>query len=258
MKDEHEKIKKTIGKQRPTSEMVHSDEESSRRGPIEGFDKFTPRAISTLIGSWLIHIVVGSQYAWGNMSPYIVSYYKNLGFTWVNDSLFYAILPLIVLISMLTFPIGMYTSSIYGSRRPIIFGGVIVCSSIFVTSVVHHPYVFFIFFAGGFGIGKGFLYPAPLKASWSHLPGRKGFVSGSIVSGLGLGAFVYGIVVNLLVNPNNIMPIKTEIKTDVYEYVFPKEVTDRVPKMLLTLIACWGVQILIGVMMISNFERRPS
>lgn len=135
------------------------------------------------------------------MSSYIVSYYKNEGYTSVNDSQFYAILPLIVLISMLTFPIGMYTSSEYGSRRPIIFGGILLCSCMIVISIFRNPLIFFVFFAGGFGIAKGFLYPAPLKASWSHLPGRKGFVSGSIVSGLGLGAFAYGIVVNLLVNP---------------------------------------------------------
>ena len=39
-------------------------------------------------------------------------------------------------------------------------------------------------------MGKGFLYPAPLNAGWSHLPGRKGFVSGIVVSGLGMGAFI--------------------------------------------------------------------
>jgi hypothetical protein len=54
--------------------------------------------------------------------------------------------------------------------------------------------MFFVLYAVGFGIGKGFLYPAPLVAGWSHLPGRKGFVSGIIVSGLGIGALVFGII----------------------------------------------------------------
>lgn len=54
--------------------------------------------------------------------------------------------------------------------------------------------MFFILYAVGFGIGKGFLYPAPLVAGWSHLLGRKGFVSGIIVSGLGIGALVFGII----------------------------------------------------------------
>jgi hypothetical protein len=78
-----------------------------------------------------------------------------------------------------------------------------------------------------------------LRASWSHLPGRKGFVSGVIVSGLGLGAFMYGILVNLLVNPLNKSPIKTEIKPNVYEYIFENDVTDNVPRMLLILGILW-------------------
>lgn len=54
--------------------------------------------------------------------------------------------------------------------------------------------LFFIFYAVGFGVGKGFMYPAPLNAAWSHLPGRKGFVSGIVVSGLGIGAFAFAII----------------------------------------------------------------
>ena len=115
---------------------------------------------------------------------------------------------------------------------------------------------FFIFYAVGFGIGKGFLYPAPLKASWSHLPGRKGLVSGVIVSGLGLGAFVYGIVVNMIVNPDNLSPVKTEIKSGVFEYVFEKSVSDRVPMMLYTLGSIWFIQLFIGFVMVSNYKRR--
>jgi hypothetical protein len=49
-------------------------------------------------------------------------------------------------------------------------------------------------FAFSFGIGKGFLYPTALEASWSHLPGRKGLVTGMITSAMGLGSFIYGII----------------------------------------------------------------
>ena len=71
---------------------------------------------------------------------------------------------------------------------------------------MENPTAFFALYAVGFGIGKGFLYPAPLNAGWSHLPGRKGFVSGLIVSGVGVGAFVFGIFVQRIVNPKNLPP----------------------------------------------------
>ena len=91
----------------------------------------------------------------------------------------------------------------HGSRKVVALGAFIACFSVAASAMVASPVPFFIFFALGFGIAKGLLYPAPLKASWSHLPGRKGLVSGTIVSGLGLGAFIYGIVVNMIVNPDN-------------------------------------------------------
>jgi len=101
----------------------------------------------------------------------------------------------------------MKSANKIGSKITVIIGGVIVCISVLATSFMKSPILFFIFYAFLFGIGKGFIYPAPLRASWSHLPGRKGFVSGFIVSGLGLGAFMYGILVNFLVNPLNKSPI---------------------------------------------------
>jgi hypothetical protein len=44
----------------------------------------------------------------------------------------------------------------------------------------------------------------------------------------------------------------------VFEYGFDTVVTDRVPKMLITLASIWAVQILIGFIMISDFQRRAT
>lgn len=161
----------------------------------EGFDKFTPAAIRTLLGSWLVHTVVGSQYAWGSISPYIVSYFRNQGVD-ATEGQFYAVLPLIVVVSTLVFPFGMQLSSKLGSRKVIFLGGLVLVAVTLITSWLLYVLLFFLVWACGFGVAKGALYPAPLRASWSHLPGRKGLVTGIIVSGLGFGSFIYGIVVN--------------------------------------------------------------
>ena len=211
--------------------------------------------MSTLIGAFLVHVVVGSQYAWGNMSPYIVSYYRNIGHEHVNQSQFYAILPIIVVVSTLTFPLGMYLTNQYGSRKVIFCGALFCCFATFVSSIAKQPATFFVVYAGAFGIGKGFLYPAPLRAAWSHLPGRTGFVSGFIVSGLGVGAFVYGFIISLLVNPDNKHPVRTEIQPDVFEHVFKKEISDRVPRMLFILGICWAVQLFVGLILITNYVK---
>ena len=158
-----------------------------------------------MFGAFCINLVIGAQFAWGNFAPYIVGYYRGLGYD-VFMNTFYLILPLMILTSTFVWPLGMYLSEKFGSRIVILIGGMIVVSSVMLASISTHTSSFFAYYAIGFGIGKGFLYPAPLLAGWSHLPGRKGLVSGIIVSGLGVGAFFFGILAQKLVNPDNIPP----------------------------------------------------
>lgn len=238
--------------------------------PIEGYDKFTYRAVCCLIGSWFVHLVAGAQYAWGNMSPYIVSYYKNeKGIPSTSKNQFYAILPLVMVITVLVFPVGMATANNCGSRWAVLIGGIIICLSVFLTSFGVSPTLFFIFYAGGFGLGKGLIYPAPLRASWSHLGGRKGLVSGVLLSGLGFGSFIAGILVNILVNPNNIAPepMYYDPESDSMvsapegyegadlEMVFPPEVSSRVPRMLWIMVIIWAAKLGIGLLLISDFDK---
>ena len=56
------------------------------------------------------------------------------------------------------------------------------------------PFIFYLLYAFGLGVAKGFIYPAAIAAGISHLPGRKGLVGGVVSSGVGFGAFVFGIV----------------------------------------------------------------
>ena len=114
--------------------------------------------------------------------------------------------------------------------------------STFISSYLTNPTAWFFLYSIGFGIGKGCLYPAPLFAGWSHLPGRKGFVSGFIVAGLGVGAFIYGVITTLLVNPENTPAEPTIIVTsagEMTENYFPASVADNVPSMLRTLCIIW-------------------
>ena len=121
------------------------------------------------------------------------------------------VLPIIVLCSTIFFPIGMKLSGIIGSRLVILIGGLVTVGLVYLSASSTMIIEFFLLYAVGFGVGKGFLYPGPLKAGWSHLPGRKGLVSGLVVSGLGIGAFIFGIVTRLLVNPENLPPASVEV-----------------------------------------------
>lgn len=92
-------------------------------------------------------------------------------------------------------------------------------------------------FSLSFGVGKGFLYPTALEASWSHLPGRKGFVTGFVTSGVGFGSFIFNIVGTRIVNPNNLgaKPSIVGFNDDgrpVIEYFFGANVNSRMPMMI--------------------------
>ena len=105
------------------------------------------------------------------MLPYLVSYFRNKGHDWVNDNNFYAVMPIILTLSAMSFPLGMMSANRLGSRLTVLFGGFIIVTSVFVCSVSTDPLLFLVLYAGGFGIGKGFIYSASLRAAWSHLPG---------------------------------------------------------------------------------------
>ena len=88
--------------------MTHHEEEFMNR-------KFTKKAILTLIGAFMIQTVLGAQFLWGNILPYVVGYFRDLGND-LNMSQFYTVLPIIVLISTIAFPIGMSASENYGPK----------------------------------------------------------------------------------------------------------------------------------------------
>ena len=147
----------------------------------------------------------------------------------------------------------MKLSSLIGSRAVILVGGVIAISLTFMSTYTVNVSAFFALYAVGFGIGKGFMYPAPLRAGWSHLPGRKGFVSGIVVSGLGFGAFAFGVMASAIVNPKDLPPSPVLVAPGVYEQYFPAEVNQRVPMMIIIFCAIWTVLILVGLLTVSNF-----
>ena len=51
-------------------------------------------------------MIIGAGLAWGNMSTYIASYYKMLGFDVTMDQ-FYVVMPLMVFSATFFFPMGM-------------------------------------------------------------------------------------------------------------------------------------------------------
>ena len=118
---------------------TRSSRELAGLDPVPGKDAFTRQAILTLMGSFCVHLVVGSQYAWGAMSIYIVGYFRYLGNLDANMSQFYLVLPLIVIMSTVIFPIGMDLAERLGSRITVAIGGTIVVTTTLLASFTRTP-----------------------------------------------------------------------------------------------------------------------
>jgi MFS transporter, OFA family, oxalate/formate antiporter len=81
-------------------------------------------------------------------------------------------------------------------HRVIGTGGIITTVSLFLASYLTHPIPFIYSYSICFGIGKGLMYSSALSAAISHLPSRKGTISGIVVCGFGFGGFLFGIIAN--------------------------------------------------------------
>ena len=99
-------------------------------------------------------------------------------------------------------------------------------------------YKFVILFGGSFGICNGLCYIVPLRICYEYFPDAKGFVSGVIIGGFGLGSFLFGFISTMLINPEN------RTSTD---GVYDESVTKNVPLALRIFAAIWGSIALIAI-----------
>lgn len=213
----------------------------------------------TLIGACLIQLIIGAQLAMGNISVYFLSYYRvSMNDHEVDETTFIPILPCTVIVATFVFPFGNKMVEAFGGRtRPVIMiGSAFAIVSTAICALGPHkmsPGCFMTILCLGMGIFKGLLQSSLLLAGWSHLPERKGLVSGVIISGYGFGASIFGELAHKLANPHELDFEPFTIKNGRTAKFLPKEVGDRMPHMLRVLGLCWLLQIIVGTLMVSDF-----
>lgn len=124
---------------------------------------------------------------------------------------FYIVLPSILCLSLLCFPIGMWFCSKFGVKKAFALGGSLCTLSIFIASFTTTAAGFYFAFVPMFTFGKGFIYTASLLSGWSHLPGKKGLVSGITTAGNGIGGLVWSLMTTAIVNPENLSSVATDV-----------------------------------------------
>ena len=85
--------------------------------------------------------------------------------------------------------------------------GLVTFAWVWSCAYTESPTVFIYSYGLAFGIGKGIMYSTALQAAISHMPGRKGVVSGFVICGFGFGGFVFGILAKQFCNPDDLRPV---------------------------------------------------
>ena len=91
-----------------------------------------------------------------------------------------------------------------------------------------------------------FQYVIPISNCWKYYPNSKGLIGGIIVSGVGMGTFIFNLVSTYLVNPNS-------ENADV-NGLFDSDVANNVPYMIRILVACWASLGVVGITLIFPFK----
>lgn len=74
------------------------------------------------------------------------------------------------------------------------------------SSLITHITTFILIYSIGIGMGAGLAYMPPIITAWEYFPNHKGVISGVIITGYGLSAFVFGFIWLEIVNPDNLSP----------------------------------------------------
>ena len=87
--------------------------------------------------------------------------------------------------------------------RLLAIGTSIGLSGMLIATLMDTFVAFLPIFSIGFGVCNGLTYLIPLHHGWLWFPARPGLISGIIVSGFGIGTFVFNELCIFIVNPDN-------------------------------------------------------
>ena len=186
------------------------------------------RGPAAVLGGALVHLTLGTLYCWGNFisySPLSLRYFDgSLERKGQPESLF--VIPFTLIAQALAMPFGPALTKAIGAPATMLLGSWITALGVYLASFQTKLLPFLLFYSLIFGTGVGLSYTAPMIAGWKWMPDNRGLVSGGILTGFGVGGFIFSLLGSKIVNPQGL---------NMVEGRFPDEVYNNFPKMLRTL-----------------------
>ena len=199
-------------------------------------------------------IYLGCFFLWGNIATYVLSY-----FWYIDDDLSYDFIFLVdtflIISNWIGYQVGVYLFMTLGINQRIVIGlgGFISLAGVFFSSFTRTLFAYLSFYCVFNGIGCGMCYFVALICAWEWFPTKKGLVTGVTLGGYGFGSFIFAQISTKLVNPTGENPEPLDPDNPDVNY-FTRDVADRVPFMIRTLVYIWAVLVTIAVILIN---RRP-
>lgn len=110
---------------------------------------------SSLLGGFIIYLVIGTYYLWANIQIYVISYFHQMGdpsITMYGTSI---IFPCSMFLSMLGMPFGVKLGKWFGLTRTLFVEGAILSSGVFLSSFTTSFSSFLILYGMIFGVMIG-------------------------------------------------------------------------------------------------------
>ena len=150
------------------------------------------------------------MYLWGNIAPYVISYFYHFGGKDGEGQLdlspydAVSVIPVITVMLAIMNPTGAFLFKIVSPKLLIGVGSILGVLAMILAALTSTFTQFIVCFAVLYGIGIGTCYFAPLACGWEWVPERKGFVTGVILGAFGFGALIFSFVALAVVNPDNV------------------------------------------------------
>jgi hypothetical protein len=203
--------------------------------------------VLTVFGLCLLSSVIPIQIAgnlnnWGQICPYIASYFYRMDSQIrVSDLMLEAPISYIAE-ALITILCGL--SLKFLTPYWIIVIGVTLSSLLlFLSSFITNAYLFVWVYGVGIGSISGFILLPGIWILWNNIPTRKGLTSGIMLFAYSLGALPFGLLFTFLANPNN----ESAESIGDNEKMFSEDVAGRVPMTIRWTVVIYSIVMLVGL-----------
>ncbi|KAL4512636.1 hypothetical protein ABPG72_020473 [Tetrahymena utriculariae] len=167
------------------------------------------KGIITLIGGFMLELVTGTVFLWGQFNVYITSYFRQKDDSGLELSVGGAIFPVMTASLALGIPMGIKGIKFFGSARLCcIFCSFFASLSVFVVSYTQKFWQFVLIYGVLHGIAQGAVYFIPIYMGYLFFPTNKRMVSGIVTCGFALISFAFGLIFFAIMNPDGLAQIQ--------------------------------------------------